>query len=143
MDIIWITCLLVISLELTLSLPTDGSLPLLHQLQSVANRIQQTQPDSSSGVNSIQQMQVDSPVKDQSLYEARLKAWNAQWDPVPPSPGLTNVCETFCPKFCRKEPLDRQKGKGPDIRRRGCHFACTNLCDRKVGSDWRSHKHQI
>ena len=126
MNFIWITCLLGISLDFSLSLPTDGqqSLPLLDQLHSVANRIQQSQ----AAVNSIQQMQVDVPAEDKVLYEARLKSWDAQWDPVPPTPGLTNVCETFCPKFCRKQPSNSHSNL-----QRDCHFACTNLCDKKVG----------
>ena len=130
MDIIWITCLLGIWLEFSSSLPTDGqqSLPLLQQLQSVANSIQQPQTAEPSSLNSIQKMQIDVPAEDTALYEARLKAWNAQWDPLPPTPGLTNVCETFCPKFCRKQPPNSQNKK-----RRDCHFACTNLCDKKVG----------
>ena len=130
MDIIWITCLLCASVELTLALPTDGqqSLPLLDHLQSVVNRIQQPKPVVSPGVNRIKKMQVDVPVEDPTLYQARLKSWDAQWDPVPETPGLTNVCETFCPKFCRKQSPNSQNNV-----RRDCHFACTNLCDKKVG----------
>lgn len=138
MDLIWTTTIcLYLSVGLTVSFPAEEQqpLPLVQQLQSLVDGILRTHADAPVVANSIQQTHGDTPVdvnstqhsqqKDQSLYDARLAAWNSQWDDPPPSPGLTNVCENFCPKWCRKGPSDGQ---------RECHFACTNLCDKKVWS---------
>ena len=110
--------LLVISIGATVSFPASDvrSWPLLDQIQSRAGLLQQTN---------------DNAVP---LQTGNVAAWNQQADvalqsaesssssPTPPG-SMTNVCDNFCPKWCRKGQFSGE---------RECHYACTNLCDKKV-----------
>ena len=109
--------LLVISIGTTVAFPASDvqSWPLLDQIQSRAGLLQQTNGNAVP------------------LHNGNVAAWNKQADialqsvessssPTPPG-SMTNVCDNFCPKWCRKGQLSGE---------RECHYACTNLCDKKV-----------
>ena len=118
---VFTTYLLVVSVGITLSYPTDvQNWPLLQQIQKQADRLQRTHSNTASNV--------------QALHTGNIAAWNEKADVTsesvvssspPPFGTMTNVCDNFCAKWCRKSQLNGE---------RECHYVCTNLCDKKV---WR------